>query len=698
MITNQTNQRRLQCLAVLVALAAVATTSVASEVPIPSPNASWSMLKTPHFRIISDARAWRVRDAARQLETLTAALGKATRLSVNLPALTTVLLPGSRVTFRSYCEFVVGRSCADLGGLYQSGEFGDYILIDGSDFDNARHLAFHELTHAIVRNSGPGVPLWLDEGLAEFYANFWMHGSDIRLGLPDLNHLAEIRDHGLLPIATWLDVTHTSREYTARDLHGIYYAQSWLTVHYLLIGAPQRKGQLTRYLHALSAGEQVEAAFTASFGCTTEDFFKELRTYSQRPTMSGLKFLVTDLGTEEPSQPVPIPRDELLSRLAEILAQRGPDGPDAAMPLIDEALESAPNSASALAMKGWFLSRKGQFDAATPVFDRAIAAGPLSPLPYVLFGTHLLRRIEGPAGLGGSPSPADLVKARDLFDRALALSPDYVPALIGFAQAFQAEPRADLTAAISRLDRAYTLAPGRSDVPFLLAQFLGNAGQYSRAGQVIDRSIAAHPDAAVRSQARELRIFLQTSATRELLNSGDTAGAVRVLERGLAETRDPEMIEFLSGELTRIRESERVKEAVDMANHGDRAGALRSLGELLPTLTDLAAKTQATTLLESLQEAHPPTTAPPSSTSGVRTSDAIISPKDSEDRRRAIERETRSQHEAELYNQAVTLHNRGDSQGALKIVEELATSATNAEVKTAAVAFRARILARLGRR
>jgi len=700
MITNWTGLRRL---CGLVVLAALPSTLGASNLPIPSRGESWSVLKTPHFLIISDARAGEVRDAARHLEALTVAVGKVTGLTINPSFMSTVVLLSSRVTFRSYCEALRGGSCADIGGLYQRGEFGDFLLIDGSDFDAARRTVSRELTHAIVEDSGPGVPVWLKEGVAEFYGDFSIVGSEIRAGSPNPAHLAEIRDHSTLPMATLLAVTEFSPEYTAPNLRRTFYAQSWLTAHCLLIGAPQRKGQLARYLDALAAGQPIESAFSASFGCSTEAFTKELLAYSQSSTMPLLKLPLAEVGSEEPSQPVPIPRDELLSRLGELFSYGRPDGPDAAMPLVDEGLAAAPESASALAMKGWLLSRKGQFDAATPVFERAVAAAPPLPLPYALYGAHLLRRVEGPGAASGSLA-ADVVKARQLFEKALALSPDYVPALIGFAQTTRGDAGADLTLAISRLERAYILAPARSDVAMLLAEFLGNAGQYARAGQIIDRSVATNPDAAIRSRARELRISLQTSATREMLKSGDTAGAARAIERGLAESPDPETREYLRRELARIREWAQVKELADMANRGDQAGALRSLETLLPTLTDPEAKSQAAALRDRLRAVPaaptttPSPTAQPSPTaSGAQTSEVPTPPEGTSRYQEALEREALWQRETERYNQAVALNNRHDFEGALRIVEELAKSATNDEVKAAAVTFRNRLRARLGR-
>ena len=141
-----------------------------------------------------------------------------------------------------------------------------------------------------------------------------------------------------------------------------------------------------------------------------------------------------------------------------------------------------------------------------------------------------------------------------------------------------------------------------------------------------------------------------------------------------------------------------------MSSRTARKAAMRSLEALLPTLTDPDAKLQATALQDRLRAVPAAPTTPPAPTappsppaSGAQTSEVPTPPEGSSRYQEALEREARWQRETERYNQAVVLNNRHDFEGALKILEELAKSATNDEVKAAAVAFRNRLRARLGR-
>lgn len=108
---------------------------------------------------------------------------------------------------------------------------------------DVRHEGTHAVLHAIVGN----LPLWLDEGLAEYfevpaserlaknpYASTvrW----NVRLGyVPDLSRLERMRDLGEM----------------GRD----EYRDAWAWVHYILHGGDEARGALQGYLRQLASGD-----------------------------------------------------------------------------------------------------------------------------------------------------------------------------------------------------------------------------------------------------------------------------------------------------------------------------------------------------------------------------------------------------------------------------------------------------------
>lgn len=108
----------------------------------------------------------------------------------------------------------------------------------------------HEATHALLHASVPDLPLWLDEGLAEYY-----EVADDRGGL-NREHLGRFtadRQDGWAPELARLESLRDVREMSPRD-----YRESWGWAHYLLNGPRPNRAVLLEYLADLR--EQPEPA------------------------------------------------------------------------------------------------------------------------------------------------------------------------------------------------------------------------------------------------------------------------------------------------------------------------------------------------------------------------------------------------------------------------------------------------------
>jgi len=103
----------------------------------------------------------------------------------------------------------------------------------------------HEATHALLHATVGDLPLWLDEGLAEYF-----EGPEGRQGL-NPEHLARLPDDlkaGWRPDLARLETLTNVREMTPRD-----YRESWAWVHYLLNEPGPGRPALLSYLHELKA-------------------------------------------------------------------------------------------------------------------------------------------------------------------------------------------------------------------------------------------------------------------------------------------------------------------------------------------------------------------------------------------------------------------------------------------------------------
>jgi hypothetical protein len=98
----------------------------------------------------------------------------------------------------------------------------------------------HEATHALLNVVMGDLPLWADEGLAQYFEG--PSGGD-GLNRTHLARLPDDRKSGWQPDLARLETLASVREMTPRD-----YRESWAWVHYLLNGPPEAKTAFVEYL------------------------------------------------------------------------------------------------------------------------------------------------------------------------------------------------------------------------------------------------------------------------------------------------------------------------------------------------------------------------------------------------------------------------------------------------------------------
>jgi len=102
----------------------------------------------------------------------------------------------------------------------------------------------HEVAHGYLHASVPAIPLWIDEGLAEYFEVPRGQGG---LNRPHLLLLSDLIEHnGWQPKLTDLEALTT-----AGDMQQEHYAEAWAWVYFLLNTTPERRALLTGYLTEL---------------------------------------------------------------------------------------------------------------------------------------------------------------------------------------------------------------------------------------------------------------------------------------------------------------------------------------------------------------------------------------------------------------------------------------------------------------
>jgi hypothetical protein len=112
--------------------------------------------------------------------------------------------------------------------------------------EDLRHEVAHGYLHALV----PNLPLWLDEGLAEYFeVPRGLNG----LNRPHVDELASELTKGWHPDLERLEHLRATSELTQAE-----YAESWAWAHFLLETSPERLQILRAYLQTLAKTQQAQ--------------------------------------------------------------------------------------------------------------------------------------------------------------------------------------------------------------------------------------------------------------------------------------------------------------------------------------------------------------------------------------------------------------------------------------------------------
>jgi hypothetical protein len=254
----------------------------------------WISIRSKNFLVVGNASESAVRRVGRNLEefragfaTLFPAIGKQD------PPPITVVVFKDEVSFRPFKPLYQGKP-ANVGGYFQAGPDVNFIALTADT--QTPHVIYHEFVHALTKDATVPFPAWASEGLAEFYATFEIdgNGKEMMLGRPMDEHLVTLRQ-GFLPVRSLFAVDHDSPIYNEGTKQGIFYAESWAVMHYLMLGDNfKHQPQLSRFLGLRGTGKPIEESFNEAFQTDYASFENDLQTYIGRFAFPAVRIKLQD--------------------------------------------------------------------------------------------------------------------------------------------------------------------------------------------------------------------------------------------------------------------------------------------------------------------------------------------------------------------------------------------------------------------
>src|SRR5579863_8229857 len=231
---------------------------------------NWVEVRSPHFVVVTNASDKQGRRVADQFERMRSVFHAAfPKLNIDPGSPIIVLVIKDEKDFRALEPVAyLAKGSLQLGGLFLRAPDKNYVLMRlDAEGEHPYSVVYHEYTHLLVGKSAEWMPLWMNEGLAEFYQNTEIHEKDASLGEPSTENILLLRQRPLLPLTTLFTVDEKSPYYHEENKGSIFYAESWALIHYLQVKDRHDKTlHLDEYSELLIKKVDPVAAATQAFG------------------------------------------------------------------------------------------------------------------------------------------------------------------------------------------------------------------------------------------------------------------------------------------------------------------------------------------------------------------------------------------------------------------------------------------------
>lgn len=497
---------------------------------------AWRSVKTNNLFVIGDADAESLRQVAVWLEFFHSAFASLISRSVlNSTVPTTVVVFRDESSFLPFKPLYQGKP-ANVSGYFQPGDDVNYIALslDRSERDPFA-TAFHEYVHLHLRENLPGIPLWLNEGLAEFYGSLKFSEGEAVLGAPINAYVGLLRSAEMLPLRTLFSVDNKSPHYNEQDKTGIFYGQSWALVHYLMLAdGSQRQEQFKRFLQLVSTGDSADRAIEQAFGMSLSAVEKGLQDYVRRGEFTGQRIAIGNnpdaYNSYTALQRSSVSAGEADYYLGDLLMHINRESD--AERYFQQAISLEPGLTPAYASLGLLRVRQRRYAEAKKYLQKATTS-PQSFLIHYLYAYSLSREGITPTGEYSGYSAENVVIMREQLQRSIKLAPE-------FAAAYHLLALVDLVTdqhldeAETMAERAQQLTP-KAPYSMLLAQIYVRRGNQEAARRVLE-PLTRNDNASIRTESQNLLDWLNKTATKEgLTRANPSRGTVKLSDAVIAE-------------------------------------------------------------------------------------------------------------------------------------------------------------------
>jgi tetratricopeptide (TPR) repeat protein len=468
----------------------------------------WIRISSSHFSVVTDADLDKGRDALVRFEQMRAAYGQLlARNRISMPE------PVDIVALRSdeeYSKVVPNRQGQTIAaGFFLPGDDRYYFVLNLSNKESWLAIS-QDFARIFLNYNYPPTQPWFDEGFAEYFASLRLDNKQGQIG-GDPGSFTD-----LLSAQAWLplpDLFATRREISASQEsshHTLFYAQSWIVMHYLL---NQNKLPETGTYFDLVENQKlpIEAAIQKAYGMTAVQFGQAVKDYFHSLTLppqaqekgkqpiagnaAGNQFLAVTPADQIGTSSENLPEAAGQALVAEMTV-RQPERREQAMREL-ETITGQPKTDNVIARRGlaWAHMEKKEFNSAVEELSKGAELAPKDPWLH-----YYLALVRHAATQTGAPGTEGLPNMMQDLQLVLNWDPEFAEAHSMLAMA-QLEG-GGVHAAMDSMRAAIQLSPRNQSYLLNMAQIYMAGKNWDAATALLER-LKTNPDPQVAKAASE---------------------------------------------------------------------------------------------------------------------------------------------------------------------------------------------------
>jgi len=266
--------------------------------PLHAAEPQWQEYRSAHFTVVTDAGDKKGREVVLRFEQMRAMFAELlARKKVVMPVPLTIYALKDDKRFFQMAPLHNGQPIS-VPGFFVPAEDHQFIVLNMFEEEPWRAVA-HDFAHLMLNYNYPPTQGWFDEGFAEYFSSIKLDNKQVEMGSdpelaspysPDLlGNQTEARTPPkslteLLSSWVWLSLPdlftmkHDTSKYQEGTHRTLFYAQSWMTMHYLL--NKDKLSETGTYLGLVQLQHMpVEEAIQQAYGMTPAQFDKAVKDY-----------------------------------------------------------------------------------------------------------------------------------------------------------------------------------------------------------------------------------------------------------------------------------------------------------------------------------------------------------------------------------------------------------------------------------